>query len=41
MHIIIPHINMDILYCENLKVLPVIIQKLLGFGKFGFLTFDL
>ena len=29
------------IYCEILKVLPVIIQKLSGFGKFGFLTFDL
>ena len=29
------------IYCENLKVLPVVIQKILGFGKFGFLTFDL
>ena len=29
------------IYSENLKVLPVVIQKLLGFDKLHFLTFDL
>ena len=29
------------IYCESLKVLFDVIQKLLRFGKFGFLTFDL
>ena len=39
MHIFVPHINN--IHSENSKVLPIAIQKLTAFDKFGFLTFHL
>ena len=44
MKIIIEHILLPAVICiyfEILKVLPIVIQELLGFDKFRFLTFDL